>query len=315
MELETVVKDAALGIAAGVRQVYPNAEQRDDCFHALYEMGKVYFTLERKAYSAIAKVEHAREELEKCRQTGRSDRARLKGKLIAVTRRCNQVIERHDLFEQAMRRAQQAMEVVDSTDGTLRSAEWIQSELEQAAGQMMALEDTKCRKVGRYLSNRAAGLASHARQTADHMEVLASLWGRKAVQSARLIHRLLTDLSHPHLAFRKWDARKQLATAHSHLRQQAGKFADAVLADVDLLMKFRHRASSAIEGFNASLRPHLYVQKGVSQGFLDLYRAHYNLKTRRWGRHKGTSAHEMVTGDFVEDWLTMLGFPPSSTVN
>jgi hypothetical protein len=315
MELKKVVKDAALGIAAGVSEVYPNAEQRDDCFHAQYEMGKVYFGLERKAYGAIAKVEEVKAAIEKCRRTGRGDRAKLRGQMSAATQRCNAVLERHDLFEKAMRRAQEAMEVVDPCDGKLRSAAWIQTELEYAAQQMMELNDYKCRKVGLYLSNRAPGLASHARELADHMEVLSSLWGQEAVESACLIHRLLSDLGHRHLSFRKWEAQKQLEQAYSRLQKHGGKYADAVLADVDLVMGFRHRASSAIEGFNAALRPHLYVQKGVSQGFLELFRAHHNLKTRRWGRHKGTSAHELVTGEEVEDWLTPLGFPPSSALN
>ena len=39
--LSVVVKDAAKGIAAGVSEVFPRAEQRDDCFHVLYEMNKV----------------------------------------------------------------------------------------------------------------------------------------------------------------------------------------------------------------------------------------------------------------------------------
>ena len=39
LNLQTVVKDAARGIEAGVQQVYAQAEQRDDCFHAHYEMG------------------------------------------------------------------------------------------------------------------------------------------------------------------------------------------------------------------------------------------------------------------------------------
>ena len=33
--LSVVVKDAARGIAAGVSEVFPHAEQRDDCFHVL----------------------------------------------------------------------------------------------------------------------------------------------------------------------------------------------------------------------------------------------------------------------------------------
>jgi hypothetical protein len=33
----------------GVREVFPDAERRDDCFHALYEMNKVQRQLEQKA--------------------------------------------------------------------------------------------------------------------------------------------------------------------------------------------------------------------------------------------------------------------------
>ena len=49
LELSVVVKDAAKGIASGVAEVFPDAEQRDDCFHVLHEMNK----LERRAYAAI----------------------------------------------------------------------------------------------------------------------------------------------------------------------------------------------------------------------------------------------------------------------
>ena len=47
LSLSVVVKDAARGIAAGVAEVFPCAEQRDDCFHVLYEMNKVRRKLER----------------------------------------------------------------------------------------------------------------------------------------------------------------------------------------------------------------------------------------------------------------------------
>lgn len=96
------------------------------------------------------------------------------------------------------------------------------------------------------------------------------------------------------------------------LRYNAGEKTPEVLASVKAVIRRRHRASSAIEGFNAALRPFLYVHKGVTQGFLELFRAYHNLKTRRWGRHKGTCAYECLTGERVEDWLTMLGYPPSS---
>ena len=88
-----------------------------------------------------------------------------------------------------------------------------------------------------------------------------------------------------------------------------------MLAAVKELPDKHHRASSAIEGFNAALRPFLYVHKGVTPGFLELFRAHHNLRTRRWGRHKGTSAHQCLTGQPVGDWLSALGYPPSGPVH
>jgi len=89
--------------------------------------------------------------------------------------------------------------------------------------------------------------------------------------------------------------------------------ASALVDAVSQLLVNRYRASSAIEGFNAALRPYLYVHKGVTQSFLELFRAYYNLRTRRWGRHKKTSAHECLTGNRVEDWLTLLGYPASQS--
>ena len=42
---------------------------------------------------------------------------------------------------------------------------------------------------------------------------------------------------------------------------------------------------------------------------LDLFRAWFNLRKRRLGTHKGTSAHECLTGQRVHDSLTLLGKP------
>jgi Transposase len=65
LNLAVVVKDAAKGIEAGVSEVFPQAEQRDDCFHALYELNKVRRRLEQRAYGGIAAEEEARHQLPK----------------------------------------------------------------------------------------------------------------------------------------------------------------------------------------------------------------------------------------------------------
>ncbi len=63
LDLSVVVKDAGAGIDAGVREVFPEAERRDDCFHALYEMNKVQRQLEQKAYAAIAREDEEERKL------------------------------------------------------------------------------------------------------------------------------------------------------------------------------------------------------------------------------------------------------------
>jgi hypothetical protein len=63
----------------------------------------------------------------------------------------------------------------------------------------------------------------------------------------------------------------------------------------------RHRASGNIENLNSVLRPYLAVQKHAQQGFLNLFRFYWNTRNREWGRHTGTSAHEVLTGEVVPD--------------
>ncbi len=75
------------------------------------------------------------------------------------------------------------------------------------------------------------------------------------------------------------------------------------------------RASGAIEGFNGALRPDLHVHKGTTPGFLSLLQAYYNLRKRRWGRRKTTSAYERLTGTLVDDWLATLGYSPSRVLH
>jgi len=144
---------------------------------------------------------------------------------------------------------------------------------------------------------------------------LATRHGEIPVRLASVIFRLVQDLEHQ---CRPWDRHqdeRHLLGAMAMLHDTAGENTNYILDAMDDLMQRRHRASSAIEGFNAALRPFLYVHKGVTDGFLELFHAYYNLRTIRWGRHKGTSAHECLTSERVSDWLTVLGYPASSANN
>ena len=148
------------------------------------------------------------------------------------------------------------------------------------------------------------------------LDALEATFSTDSIIAACSVHCLLGELNRRRCTgARRAHKSGHLLAAWAYLKALLGAQADDVLDAVKDLLNHHHRASSAIEGFNAALRPYLYVHKGVTKGFLELFRAHYNLRTRRWGRHKGTSAHQCLTGEPVEDWLSVLGYPPSRAVH
>ena len=312
LDLSLVVKDAGTGIDAGVRKVYPDAERRDDCFHALYEMNKVQRQLEQKAYAAIALEHEEEKKLGKIRANDKPERIKQKHKLAKARKDCLKTIERYERFATAKRKAHEAMEYIDVNSGELRTGEQTRSMLEAAAEEMQCLDYAKSKEVARYIRNRAPGLSLAIADLHTRLQALCSIYTPDAVCLACLILYLLGVIrKHPGPVPLN-ERTRHLLGAFSLLEDLLGEKTDGLFEAVEALLERHHRASSAIEGFNAALRPHLYVHKGVTQNFLDLFRAYYNLRTRRSGRHKNTSPHECLTGSRVNDWLSLIGFPPSS---
>ena len=316
VDLSVVVKDAAKGIEAGVREVFADAEQRDDCFHVLYEMNKLRRRLEQRAYGAITAEQEAEQGLRKIRARDQDKRREHKRKIVDTRQHCQQAIERFDIFDGALRQVREALEYVDLDSGQLRTGEQVQSLMEQAAQCIEEIDDRDCAKLARYVRNRAPGVALASTALHTKLQQLSTAYPEHAVAMACLVWRLRSDLQKSPAPWSKPKRRRLLLGALVWLKSQLDAItSDELLNAVKAHLEKRHRASSAIEGFNAALRPYLYVHKGVTQNFLELFRAWYNLRTRRWGRHKGTSAHACVTGTPVEDWLTLLGYPPSATLH
>lgn len=315
LQLEVVVKDAARGIAAGVKAVFPEAEQRDDCFHAHYEMGKVAQRLERRAYAAIQREAEVLDQLQRTRAGERKRRRQLKQKLAWARRKCRQAIADYDAFAAAVEHTRRAMSWVDLDTGQIRCAEQVHTEICQAAQAMRAVDYRGCGKVADYLTNRAPGLACYAAQLHAQLVTLTGEYGEPLVSLAAAIVQLSDDLQQQRGAWHRREQSQHLIGAYQRLHQQLGHQADRLVQRVQALWQQRHRASSAIESFNAALRPYLYLHKGVTQGFLELFRAYFNLRTRRWGPRQGTCAYQQVTGQPLNDWLTLLGFPPTRAVH
>jgi hypothetical protein len=312
LDLSVVVKDAGAGIDAGVRKVFPGAERRDDCFHALYEMNKVQRQLENRAYAAIGLEYEQEKKLGRIRAKDKPERVKQKRKLAKASKACLAAIRRYERFAAAKRKAREAMEYIDVGSGELRTGEQTRSMLEAAADEMQNIDYTKSKEVARYIRNRAPGLSLAIADLHTRLQALFPIYTPDAVCLACLILRLVGFLRTHRGPLPLTDQTRHLLGAFSLLKDLLGEKTDELFAAVEALLEKHHRASSAIEGFNAALRPHLYVHKGVTQNFLELFRAYYNLRTRRWGRHKGTSPHQCLTGSPVNDWLSLIGFPPSS---
>ena len=296
-------------------EVFPHAEQRDDCFHVLYEMNKVRRRLERRAYAAIEREGEALGRLGKIRAYDKERRRKAKRELSSARRECAEAIERFDEFEAAMDTLRGALECVDIKTGELHRPEHVQALIEGVAQRIESLGVGECAKLAKYLRNRAPGLVLAQKSVLPRLEALAEPWSAQAVSLACLCWYLVRALHKRPARARHRALYRHLLTAYGALQDRLGAASASLLDAVEEVLHQRHRASSAIEGFNAALRPYLYVHKGATQGFLDLFRAWFNLRTRRWGRHKGTSAHECLTGQRVHDWLTLLGCPPSPTLH
>ena len=204
-----------------------------------------------------------------------------------------------------------ALECVDVASGELHRPEQVEALIAQAAGRIESLGTGECAKLAKYLRNRAPGLVLAQKSVLPRLEALGERWSMLAVSLGCICWSLVKELRKRPARARHRALSRHLLGAYAVVQDRLGPESAELLDAVEAVLIERHRASSAIEGFNAALRPYLYVHKGVTQGFLDLFRAWFNLRTRRWGRHKRTSAHQCLTGQRVGDWLTLLGYPPS----
>ena len=248
LALSVVVKDAAKGIAAGVGEVFPDAEQRDDCFHVLYEMNKVRRKLERRAYAAIEREGAALGRLGKIRARDKTCRRKAKCALSKARRQCAEAIERFDAFEAAMGTVRGALECVDLHTGELHRPEQVEALMTQAAARIESLGTGECAKLARYLRNRAPGLVLAQKSVLPRLEALGERWSMPAVSLGCLCWSLVGALRKRPARARHRALSRHLLGAYAVLRDQLGTESDSLLDAVEGVLHRRHRASSAIEG-------------------------------------------------------------------
>ncbi len=321
LNLDIVVKDAAPGIACGVKQVFPDAQQRDDCFHVLYDMNKVRRKIKSHAYNAIENeysLQKKLVKLEKQMQSGKDkacDIEEANKRYIKSQEQTLEKIEQFEQFEIAAKLIIEAMQYVHPETGELYSGSQVEMMMKSAANTLKSIQQYHCQKLATYIENRTVGIAYAAHALDSKIAILTPQYSRSQVSRSCLLLRLLDELK-KQKSIRHYQKKYQFfQSLFYNLQQEMGETLDILIDSIRELLEKRYRASSAIEGFNSVLRSYLYVRKGVNQSFLELFKAWYNLKIRRQGRFKGTSAHECISGQKVDDWLSMIGYPPTSILH
>jgi len=309
-----VVKDAGSGLHAGVIKCWPCIAEHDDLFHAVYMMGKEAYHLERGGYRAINVVEELEQRRLRARNRTEKERRSIGQQLRKARVHMDAAIDRYDRFETLRREAVNVLELTDRGSGQLRTSHELVAVLTRVAEQMREIGGKRVRGVARYIGNRAEGLGRYLDGLSARLEAITEeAGGAEVVQATLRTYQASLQVERKGPAWDRKARKQELREATHHLLhttehdvERLGRALEAVLPE----LIHRYRASSAIENLNSVLRPYLVVQKHAEQGFLSLFQFYWNTRTRQWGRSKGTSAHEALTGQKVEDWLTMLGFHP-----
>jgi hypothetical protein len=311
---QRVVKDAGTGLSAGARAAWPDIEEHDDLFHAVYLMGQQQVRLERRAYRDIEATDALLRKRGVAQHGSQAQRRRIGQQLRAAKARMERSIARHDHYEVLQKEAVAVLELADRGSGRLRTKQEVVTVLTQVSAEMATLGDPRVHDVAVYLGHRAQGLGLYLDDLAARLSQAGSeVGGERVVEAVVRAYQASLMHSRPAPCGERRARKAELVCATAHLVAVVGWGEGLALALGRLLpvLSARHRASSAIENLHSVLRPYLVAQKHANAGFLSLFVAYSNLRTRPSGRFQGTSAYELLTGQRIEDWLTQLGFPPS----
>ena len=295
---ERIIADAGKGLRAGQALAWPDVPCHGDVFHALQELGRLVFFLDRRAAGAIK----AREAIER--------------KMIQATQKCKGNTLSKKL---ALARAHETKFLQLYKDvGTL--AQWMREDILCLAGadystrkelydfvvaQLTLLEplcEHRIRPVRRSLENQRADLLAFAKLLDDKLLEIST----RFQVSSEIVRELAQAKGVNETSSLRWEREAQIRKV---LKASFHAVEDAVmqaLADTA-------RASSLIENLNSRLRNYFSLRKLIGSDYLELLRFFLNHRTFMRSAHPervGKSPAELLTGQAHPHWLQLLGFVP-----
>lgn len=309
-QFRVVVSDAGDGIGAGIKLSELKATHRGDNFHAIRIINEMQWHLERRAYKVLNQEQ---EQEKKWRKNHEADQTyKLAQKLRFARERSVVAMALADQYEFWAEMARDALWFVALEAGRWRSGSACLAQLNSAVTELKKLDCEKVAPVTRYLENQGTKLVQYVDTVVGELEKLNPAIGSELVSELARLWRIEKEWEKSRL---RWQRRKELEQLwlDTSIRIERVRPADweqikaRVFAVIEKSLK---RSSALAETINSILRPFLFVQRGVSQGFLELFVAWHNLRTYPRGRRRGQSPWQMLTGKRYDDWLQALGYAP-----
>jgi hypothetical protein len=303
--------DAGKALEAGVKEADITVHQLD-WDHLLRPLWGHATRLEKRAYTALEKVEERVDKFDQADTPGR-----LKQHFTAwedLNSDAEEEIAYCDAFQKLARQVDDQFALIDLESGEVRDPIAGAESLRGIGEELQAWDGRIYDKLSSNLINWAESLFSYYPVLVEALSPLIERWGGPAIRALSCIWQIEADEKRRPLPIAAQQTRQalweeSLDEALSLLGpQRIWQAWDALSRILDRSW----RGSMLAECVNSLLRPVLDGRKHTDQGCLELFRFLHNVHTFERGKRAGHSPAQLVGLDVPEDALTLLGLAPKS---
>jgi len=319
LTISGVVEDMARMYPQSLSEAELASAVQKDVWHIEKDGKQVQRDLERLALRATAQVEQLEKQLHQ-----KWDETLFEEQYIPAVAQEERLYAQLDEFACWFDHLCDALEVVDWRSGEIRNRainEWL---LTETLAALAAIDHSRVHKWVKTLRR-------HQGQLLTFLDWLAASLEPYEAELACHLHTPGERKQFMRLVARRWRLSQALINGHSCFRSQLNQTQaelDARLASAShltpladrlcILLDTAARTSSMIESINGLLKQFLRNRRSFRnadtlQHYLNLFTLWHNLRVFARGKRQGQSPYQRAGIDVgAQDWLTLLGYPPSA---
>ena len=308
-QAQLFVSDAGTGLIAAHKETLTDVPWQLDTFHGIaHRLGDWVRRLEKSAYTAIEASENRENTLASAKSETVIDK-RLNLCLMADKTE-EEAIDLYDNFHYLYNILNHQLKTFDSK-GELRQSTQAKEIMEIALELIETLQHKSINKEAASIKKTLPSLLTYfdeailavkeCQKLTDDQDLLQSLflawqWSKSVIKSK--------ESSRKNRAIEEQQFYLELAELFVGDKKKYSELKDAVFAELDEIVQ----ASSMVECINSILRPYLNQSNNqVTQEFLNLFMFYHNHRRYKYGKRKGKTPNEILTGRRQEkDWIEIM---------